>query len=335
MVLSMNPNSSSWAYSWWQPLLDPETGIPREGIENIVRWMVVVADKVKFGDTPEALYEEYGHGKVLWKDFIPKSVKIVPLSIYDNTPLLKNNPQYLANLLSQSRSNQLRFLHGSWTAVADSGKVWKTDWAEKNLVHISEVPLDCTWVRGYDLSSAPTNNETDRTYDWSATAKIGRSKSTGCYYVTDVRRFRKTLFELLDEIAQTAYADGVEDCEVWIPKDPGAGGAFAAQYMVRELAERGVPVKLEPSSGHGSKMSRFLPFCSVCEHNLVKWVKNEDSEDVWMELAEFDGERSNNKKKDDRVDAISLAFKRSARSSAIPSFTLNISEFSKSSPIQN
>jgi len=112
MVLSANPNSQSYLLKWVEPLLDPDTGVPKEGTENIVRWFVVVNDKVKFCDSREELYELYGQGKTLGKDFIPKSVRFVPLSIYDNTPLLKNNPEYLANLLSQSRVNQLRFLHG-------------------------------------------------------------------------------------------------------------------------------------------------------------------------------------------------------------------------------
>ena len=40
-----------------------------------------------------------------WRQFIP-------LNLYDNPILMKNNPEYLSNLLSQSRVNQLRFLQG-------------------------------------------------------------------------------------------------------------------------------------------------------------------------------------------------------------------------------
>lgn len=334
MVLSMNPNNQSWAFRWWAPLLDEETGIPRPGVEDIVRWFVVVNDKVQFGDTPEELHEVYGAGKTLGVDFIPKSVRIVPLSIYDNKPLQKANPEYLANLLSQSRINQLRFLHGSWTAVANGGLVWKTEWAERNLTDIKDVPLDCTWVRAYDLATAPTSSESSNSNDWSVSAKLGKSKSTGLYYVADVTRFRKTLFETLDEIANTAYADGIEDCQVVIPRDPGAGGLFASQYMVKELAERGIAVKLDVTSGHSSKMGKFLPFCSVSENNLVKWVKGIDWEDTWAELASFNGERSSNSKKDDRVDAISSAFKAIAKSNNLPVFSLPNSEFTRNSPLQ-
>lgn len=334
MVLSANPNSQSYLMNWVEPLLDPETGVPKPGTENITRWFVVVNDKTRFANTKEELYEMYGQGKTMGVDFIPKSFKFVPLSIYDNTPLLRNNSQYLANLLSQSRANQLKYLHGSWTAVANGGLVWKTEWAERNLVDIKDVPLDCTWVRAYDLATAPSSSESTNSNDWSVSAKLGKSKSTGLYYVKDVTRFRKTLFETLDEIANTAYADGVEDCQVVIPRDPGAGGLFASQYMVKELAERGVAVKLDITSGHSSKMGKFLPFCSVSENNLVKWVKGVDWEDTWSELAEFTGERSTRTRKDDRVDAISSAFKQIAKTNNLPTFTLPNSEFTKSSPIQ-
>lgn len=334
MVLSANPNSQSYLMNWVEPLLDPETGVPKPGTENITRWFVVVNDKTRFANTKEELYEMYGQGKTMGVDFIPKSFKFVPLSIYDNTPLLRNNSQYLANLLSQSRANQLKYLHGSWTAVAGGGLVWKTEWAERNLVDVKDVPLDCVWVRAYDLATAPSNSESTNSNDWSVSAKLGKSKSTGLYYVADVQRFRKTLFETLDEIANTAYADGVEDCQVIIPRDPGAGGLFASQYMVKELAERGVAVKLDVTSGHSSKMGKFLPFCSVSENNLVKWVKGADWEDTWSELAEFTGERSSSSRKDDRVDAISSAFKAIAKSNNLPVFSLPNSEFTRSSPVQ-
>lgn len=333
MVLSANPNSQSYLMKWVEPLLDPETGVPRPGTENITRWFVVVNDKVRFADTKEELYELYGKGKTMGVDFIPKSFKFVPLSIYDNKPLLKNNGEYLANLLSQSRINQLRYLHGSWTAVADGGLVWKTEWAERNKVSITDIPEDCVWFRAYDLASAPSDSEAYTQNDWSVSAKIGKSKSTGLYYVTDVKRFRKTLFETVSEIANTAYADGIEECTVVIPRDPGAGGLFASQYMVRELAERGVHVKIDVTSGHSSKMSKFLPFCSVCENNLVKWLVAEWCEDTWAELASFTGERSSSTIKDDRVDAISSAFRLLCRANTLPTFTLGNESYTRSSPL--
>ena len=55
--------------------------------------------------------------------FIPKSFRFIPTNVFDNPYLLppKNN-SYLANLLAQPRVNQLKYLHGSWTAKAE-GKV--------------------------------------------------------------------------------------------------------------------------------------------------------------------------------------------------------------------
>jgi len=151
--------------------------------------------------------------------------------------------------------------------------------------------------------------------------------------VTDIKRFRKTLFETVEEIANTAYSDGVDECTVVIPRDPGAGGLFANQFMVKELAERGVAVKVDVTSGHSSKMSKFLPFCSVCENNLVRWLIAEWNEDTWAELASFTGERSSRAVKDDRVDAISSAFRLLCRANTLPTFTLGNDSYTRPSPL--
>ena len=111
MVMSCNPDRASFLYEWVKPFLDAN-GVPKPGTENIIRWFVVLNGKIFWGDSPEQLYEQYGTGYVLGKDFIPKSFRFIPLNLYDNPILMKNNPEYLSNLLSQSRVNQLRFLQG-------------------------------------------------------------------------------------------------------------------------------------------------------------------------------------------------------------------------------
>lgn len=330
MVLSMNPDNASWAFKWWEPLLDEETGVPREGIENIVRWFVVIDDVVQFANTPEELYNKYGKGKTLGKDFLPKSVRIIPLSIYDNKPLLRNNPEYLANLLQQSRANQLKYLMGSWTSIADSGCYWKRDWAEANMIQPEEVPLDCTWVRGYDFGGGAPSTSLPNP-DYTVGVKIGKSRSTQLYYVVDVVRYRENLPTIMDNVTNTAYADGLDECRVVIPRDTASSGKFAHQFMVRGFAERGVGVGTDVTSGHSSKLSKFLPFCSLSETGNVKFVRAAWNDEYFNELAQFTGGERN--KKDDCVDATSTAFKDLVRRCTVPTFTFDNSSFTKASPL--
>ena len=330
-VLAGNPNANSFLFNYVEPLLDPQTGVPREGVEKIIRWFVVHDDKVKWGDTPEELYQCYGQGKTLGKDFLPKSFRMIPLSVFQNTVLLKNNPEYIANLMTQPRANQLRFLHGSWSAVPDAGTYWKSTWAEENVINLADIPEDCIWARAYDFgSSAPSTALPNP--DWSASALIGYSKRTGMYYVKEVWRDRLNMPDLIEEIIKTAFRDGIEDCKIYIPKDPGAAGTFASQFIVKQLAERGVPVKLIPTTGHRSKLSKFLPFCSVCEIGHVKWVRAPWNEVCFRELSIFQGgDRIN---KDDQVDAISDTFMQLARQHASsPNVSLSGISLTREGPV--
>lgn len=331
IILSCNPNQSSFLYNHVMPLLDEKTGTPIAGVEDKIRWFVVVDDKVRWGDSPEELWEEYGQGKRLWDDFRPKSWRFIPLSIFENTILLKNNPEYLSNLMAQPKVNQLRFLYGSWTAVPDGGAYWKHTLTEGQMINPDEVPTDCVWVRYWDFGSAEPSTALPNP-DYSCGVKIGKSRSTGNYYIADVARFRKNMSYVLDEVTRIAFLDGIEECTVGIPKDPGSAGKYANQYMVRDLAERGVPVKTEVISGHSSKLTKFLPFVSCCEAKAVFYVKAEWNELFFQELSLFTG--GSRDQKDDQVDSVSSGFRALARSATLPVFSLsNSTDFHKTSPL--
>lgn len=327
MVLSANPSNVSYLYQWVLPLLDKKTGVPKEGTEDIVRWFVNVEEKIRWGDSPEELFKEWGRGKTLGKDFIPKSFRFVPLSIFQNKILLENNPDYLAGLLAQSKVNQLRFVHGSWTAIPDGGTYWKADWCK--IIRPNEVPDDLTMVRGYDFAgSAPSAGLPNP--DWTVGVKMGRSKSTGCYYVLDVNRFRKNTHEVLQEVIQTAEMDGIF-VQVVIPRDTAAGGKFAYAFTVQRLAEAGIATRPDVQSGHANKLQKFQPFCSVSEAGLVYIVEAEWNDDYINELSMFAG--GSRSLKDDQVDATSTCFKFLAKQSALPEFTLP--SMTRESPLVN
>lgn len=326
ITMTCNPSRDSFLYEWVKYSLDENTGIPLGGTEDITRYFINVAGKVYFANSKEELWEKHGEpmGLVLLPEgqkperninyFMPKTFRFIPLTVYDNPILLKNNPGYLANLLSQPRVNQLRYLHGSWTARAEGSGYFRREWVE----FVDFPPPNPTGrVRSWDLAASEPN-EVNRDPDWTAGVKMCRGRD-GYYYVEHVTRFRRLTDKVVQNIIKTADEDDVKHCRVTIPKDPGAGGKIANSFFLRTLAEHGIYAKSIQVSGHNGKISRFLPFCTLAESGYVRVVRGDWNEAWLTELEMFEGERN---QKDDQVDATADAFNDLSKEVQLPTFAL-------------
>lgn len=327
LTMTCNPERNSFLYNWLEPYcLDPETGIPVEGTENIIRYFVSVGGGLKWGNSPEELYEKYGEGKTLGVDFMPKSFRFIPLTVYDNPTLLKNNPDYLANLLNQPRVNQQRYLYGSWTARPSTSSYFSRDW-----VKFVDRPPDnvVSRIRAYDLAASEVSEQC-KDPDYTAGVLVSRDKM-GIYTIEHARRYRKKPDGVLREIVKTAKQDGL-DVPVSIPRDPAASGIAANRFYVSTLTEEGLIVRTVPSSGHTGKVKKFLPFSALAEAGLVQIVRDTE-EDRWVddlltELEYFTGGRNEH---NDFCDALSDAINQLAKGNTLPTFT--IPSFTQPSPI--
>lgn len=314
LVMSVNPDRNHWLFDWVQYCLDPETGIPKPGTENITRWFVNLGGVIHWADSVKELYEKCGAGYTLGKDFLAKSFKFYPMNIHDNPILMKNNPGYLGNLLAQPRVNQLRYLHGSWTAIDAGAGFFKREWVEI----VDHPPVNpVAKVRSWDLAaSVPT--ETNPKVDWSSGTLISRDRD-GYYYIEDVTRFQKLPDGVLKEIVKTSKEDG-QDIPVTIPKDPAAAGKVANQYQVAYLIENGIrSVKSINTSGGSSKINKFKPFSSMAENRKVRVVRGEWNEAFFAELENFDGGRRGH---DDQVDSTADGFNTLCRQIQVPTFSI-------------
>lgn len=308
MLISCNPDSQSALASWVAYSLDPETGIPKPGTEDIIRYFVNTNGKIQWGDSKEELREKFG------KDVMPLSFRFIPLTIYDNGVLMKNNPGYLANLLSQPRVNQLRFLWGSWTAREAGASYFDRSWCPI----VDHPPVNpIARVRAWDLAASVPTEGGNKDPDYTAGVLLSRDKF-GIFYIEHVKRFRKLTDGVLKDIVSTAHFDGL-DTLVSIPRDAGAGGKTANSFFIRTLAENGIAAKSIVMSGHSGKIQRFLPFAALAESGSVKIVKGEWNEEFLSELEYFDGGRSGH---DDMVDATADAFNQLSRQVQLPTFAL-------------
>lgn len=109
LLMTCNPNNESFLYDWVKPLLDEETGIPKEGTDKVVRYFVNLNGKIHWGDTKEELTERLKHEA---DEIMPLSFRFIPMGIKQNPVLMKNNPSYYASLLAQNRIGQARYLFG-------------------------------------------------------------------------------------------------------------------------------------------------------------------------------------------------------------------------------
>jgi hypothetical protein len=120
-----NPDPDSWVarfLEWW---INQDTGYPIPDRSGVLRYFIKQNESYIWGDSKEEVIEMAselfdssifeGHEK---EDLV-KSVTFIPGTIDDNKELLKNNPEYLANLLSQDSETQMRLLRGNWKLRAD------------------------------------------------------------------------------------------------------------------------------------------------------------------------------------------------------------------------
>lgn len=310
MILTCNPDRMSWLYDWVEYCLDEE-GVPKPGTEDITRWFVNLNGKVLWGDSPEHLYEMHGAGFKLWEDFRPNSFKFIPMTIDDNPLLDKRNPGYRAKLLGQSRVNQLRFLHGSWTAMIEGSSM-----VEEHMFEIVDYPPAkvVSVCRGWDLAASVPNEANKFQCDWTVGVKMSKD-IYGTYYIEDVVRFQRQIDGVLKGIIDAGQKDG-EDCYQILPTDPAQAGKVAARFYAETLASAGVPSRKDDVPTNASKRTRFSPFASVAPYNCVKLVKGEWNKQWLAEVCSFKGDKMD--KVDDQVDATATAFNCLSRTNNLP-----------------
>lgn len=326
MMITCNPSRQSWLFDFVSFSLDDE-GVPKAGTEDITRWFVILSGKIFWGDSREELFERHGQGYVLGDTFRPLSFRFIPMDIYSNPVLLKNNPAYLADLMAQSRVNQLRFLKGSWTAVTEGDSYIRREWFN----YTPHPPVEVTGrARGWD-TAASIVTESNPKCDATAGVLMSRDKS-GHYYIENCNTFRKLTDGVLKEICSTAKHDGL-DVPVILERDTGAGGKIANSYFTKFLAEQGCIVKSVQMSGQSSKINRILPFASMVESGSVSIVRYGDSRDDWIEnyLVELEGFCGDRNRHDDMVDATGCVFNYLCRAVVLPTFS--IPTLTKPSPI--
>ena len=289
-----NPDSDSWVaefISWW---IDQDTGYPIRERSGIVRYMCVLNNVIRWGDSPEELEKEYN---------IPptdcKSVTFIASRLEDNKILMQSDPSYLSNLKAMTEVDMERLLYGNWKIKAQAGRFFKRTQIPVD-GYLTQIPDDVLyWCRAWDL--AATDEDENGDADYTAGVLIGRRKN-GRFIVADVINQQIKAGDVEKLIQMTAISDRNKygyNYRVRLPQDPGAAGKIVAKQYVNNLS--GFDVKKESVSG--SKQLRATPFATQWQNGFIDVLVAPWNEDYFSQLESFP-----ESKHDDMVDASSDAF---------------------------
>ena len=133
MRATCNPDPDSWVaefISWW---IDQDTGYPIPERDGQLRYFMRNGEEYFWGDSvaevvksAEAILHKYMKKSSIVKpeDFI-KSLTFIHGDIYGNEELLKVNPAYLGNLISQSEAERAMLLEGNWKVRLDGHELYE------------------------------------------------------------------------------------------------------------------------------------------------------------------------------------------------------------------
>lgn len=318
MFWATNPRFGHGIYEWIKDFYLDEHGVPFKEKSNIKRWFVLKDNRPIWFDSKQdadaycELQPAPGGNKIQ-----PRSFTAIRAHVTDNIPLLKNNPDYIANLQAMPEIRRRIYLDGSWTAREEEAGLYNRSFSK-----IVPTPnlLAKKRVRSWDLASSPISSASPNP-DWTRGTLVSKDDA-GLYTVEDVVSLRDRPHVVEQLILHTALSDKefYRNVVVSYPVDPGQAGIARANEMKRKLAEIGVECRL--IRPHKAKRVRFLPVSAIAEAGYLNIVKADWNEELFVEMEEFSGLKSN--ERDDLIDTLSDSILVLNQGFELPSFDLSV-----------
>lgn len=350
MFISCNPDPDSFICRWIEWWLDEE-GYPDPAKSGKLRYYCNVDGDLKFADTEAELrerWDKYLHvknrktGKFIYTP--PKTMTFIGGTIFDNPALIEANPAYLAELNSLPTIERARLLDGNWYVRPQGSNYFERSWLRK----ATHVPANAVYCRAWDKASTEPS-DINKYPDYTASIMMAKDRN-GDFYISGnyhpasadrkdpqvLGRFRERPGSRDERIKKQAAYDG-KAIMIVFPQDPGATGATEYLSSSKALILLGHKVQKDPMPPANSKLTRYTPFSSACENQMVFIVESTFTKDTleafYKENEAFDGERSTAARKDDWPDCTASAFNWLCKKAVIPAFTM--SDFKREDPFTN
>lgn len=310
---TLNPDPNSFIYEWVKPFLDDED-YPIKELSGKTRYFVVVEGTLHTSWDEEEL-------RLAW-DKEPETYTYIPATLDDNEKLDHLDKSYRKKLDSMPEAKRKQLLLGCWASTESSGLFFKRE----DLKKCSSLPQGALYCRGYDLAS--TADDSPATKGCDATANILMCKTKdGYYHILHGENYRKRTGDRDNTIIQQGLRDG-RDVHIVIPKDTGAGGAAAFEYLSKAITDAGLLPKKDVAVSTQSKLKKAEPFFTAVQNGLVfiyesGWDRKM-LETFYRELEVFDSvTKSSRTRHDDFLDACATAFNylNKARVYTVPKLT--------------
>lgn len=295
-----NPDPESFLarfLDWWIG----EDGYAREDRAGAMRHFIRAGDELTWADDPGELIEHYPafFAQVDQPpEMLIKSVTFVPFNVYDNPIQLRENPDYLANLLALPPVERERLLKGNWKVRAQAGTLFNRAWFEI----VNAIPAGGVEVRFWDFAATARGMKA-KDPDWTAGMRM--KEVGGVYYVTDCVAVRqdpaatdRLVLATAQQDAQLAQQLGARYMVRW-ELEPGASGKRDAARLAKMLAG----FDARPVRPQGDKVVRAKPLAAQAYAGNVKLVAGKWNE-AWLRHVHHQPDWSH----DDIMDASSGAF---------------------------
>jgi predicted phage terminase large subunit-like protein len=286
---SCNPDPDHWLRDFMRWWINDDTGFPVYERGGVLRWFVVLNEEVHWADTPGELKERLGD------DVLPKSFTFQPGKVNDNAILMRDNPEYMANLEALPYVDRMRLLEGNWNVRETAGTIFRREWFEI----VDAAPAALREVRYWDRAATPAEQAKKQKASHTAGLKM-RQAVNDVYYVMDVSRFQESPGGVRENIKNVATQDGVP-VPVVLEQDPGQAGVAEVQSLIRYLAG----FNARANAVRESKGVRAKPLSAQAEAGNVKLVRGAWVEQFLREADNFDGTDAC---VSDQIDAGSGAF---------------------------
>lgn len=281
-----NPKPDSWLskiLQWWW---DPETGYAIPERSGIIRYFFRTPEgTVSWGDSKkEIIQRHYEIFSALSQStgFPPetfvKSFTFIAANVYDNKILLKNNPQYLANLMSLDFVTREQLLHGNWKVRPEAGKVFNRAW----FGIVPATPAGGIICRFWDFAATEKKMAKD---DPDFTAGVKIKFINGIWFVMDCVAFQegpvetdKRFINTIEQDVAEARREGATYLARW-EVEPGSSGKRENVRLMQMVAT--IVADAAGIRPTGSKIERARGLAAQAEPGNVKLVDG-DWNEQWL-----------------------------------------------------